>query len=148
MSSTFDDPRIAAVPARFPESASIVFGPRGRRSLLLAGCALAALVAWVAGDPSSLKAADPELAFLLRGMALIKGAIVAAGLAVLWWRFGWPLSLGTAAGYLAGAWLATGAAMMIWQLTLIAQAALLFHVGEIALLVLAWRDYRDRGDPG
>jgi hypothetical protein len=146
MSSTFDDPRIAAVPARFPGTATVPFGPRGQRTLLLAGCALAALVAWVAGDPSSLEAADPELAFLLRGMALIKGAIVAAGLAVLWWRFGWPLSHGMAAGYLAGAWLAAGAAMMIWQLTLIAPAALLFHVGEFALLVLAWRDYRERAD--
>ena len=95
------------------------------------------------GDPDVLRAADPELAFLLRGMALVKGALVLAGLGVLWWRFQWPLSTGTAVGYLSGAWLASGAAVMIWQLTFIAQAALLFHVGEIALLVLAWGDYRD-----
>jgi hypothetical protein len=114
--------------------------------LLLAGCALAALVAYVVADPTAMQAADPELALLLRGMALIKAALVAAGLAVLWWRFGWPLSSGLAAGYLAGAWLAAGTAMMIWQLTCIAHAAVLFHVGEVALLVLAWRDYRDRSD--
>jgi hypothetical protein len=49
-----------------------------------------------------------------------------------------------AAGYLAGAWLATSATVMMWQLTSIALAAVLFHVGEIAPLVLAWRDYRDQ----
>jgi hypothetical protein len=62
----------------------------------------------------------------------------------LCWRYGWPVSRGVAAGYLAGAWLATSATVMMWQLTSIALAAVLFHVGEIAPLVLAWRDYRDQ----
>jgi len=141
MSSTFDDSRIAPAPAGFP-AGHIIPGPPGRRALLLAGCALAAVAAYVFGNPVALQGADPELAVLLRGMALIKAALVVAALGILWWRFRWPVSTGVAAGYLAGAWLAAGAATMIWQLTHLAQAAVLFHVGEIALLLLAWRDNR------
>lgn len=40
--------------------------------------------------PESLLQADAELARLLRGMALIKAAIVVAALAALLWRFGQP----------------------------------------------------------
>jgi hypothetical protein len=110
--------------------------------LLLAGCALVALGANALGDPAFLLTADPDLAILLRGMALIKAALVAAGLAILWWRFRWPVSTGVAAGYLMGACLVTGATMMIWQLTYIAASAAAFHIGELTLLVLAWRDHR------
>lgn len=139
MSSTVDDPRIAAAPAGFP-SGRIALGPLGWRALLLVGCALAVVAAYLPGDPSVLEAADPDLAVLLRAMALIKAALVVAALAILWWRFRWPVSSKVAGGYLVGTWLAAGATTMIWQLTHVAPAAALFHVGEIALLLLAWRD--------
>jgi hypothetical protein len=32
--------------------------------------------------------------------------------------------------------------MLVWQLTLLVPAALAFHAGAIALLLLAWRDGR------
>ncbi len=140
MSSVFDP----LPPARIglPVIGRSHLGPGAWRALLLAGCTIAALGAYALGDPAALQAADPDLAVLLRGMASIKAALVAAGLGVLWWRFRWPVSTGVAAGYLAGAWLATGAAMMIWQLTLIAGAAVMFHLGELTLLGLAWWDHR------
>jgi hypothetical protein len=117
------------------------------RALLVAGCAIAVAISLAIGNPAELLAADPELSLLLRGMALIKAILVAGGLSALWWRFRWPVSTKLALGYVAGAWLVTGATMMIWQLTAIAAAAVAFHVGEVTLLVLAWRDYRDDASP-
>jgi hypothetical protein len=110
------------------------------RVLLLGGClASIALAAWV-GRAEAYPASDADLARLLRGMALIKGFLALAAVAVLLWRFGHPLSQRMAAAYLVGAWLATGASMMVWQLTLIPLAALTFHLGEITMLLTAWRD--------
>jgi hypothetical protein len=111
------------------------------RVALLAGCAASvAAAAWL-GRPDALLAADPELARLLRGMALIKAFMVAAALALLLWRFGRPIASEKAAAYMAGTWLAAAGSMLIWQLTQIPTAAIGFHVGEIAFLILAWRDW-------
>lgn len=121
-----------------------------QRLLLVSGClAAVALSAWI-GRPESLLAADPDLARLLRGMACIKAGLVTAALGVLLWRFAHPVSPRMAGCYLAGAWLASGASMMVWQLTLIPLAALVFHGGEITLLVTAWHDHKGgrRGDSG
>jgi len=51
-----------------------------------------------------------------------------------------PLTAGHTWAYLVGAWLAAGATMLIWQLSLIVPAALAFHAGELLLLVTAWGD--------
>lgn len=110
------------------------------RVLLLAGCVgSVAAVAWL-GEPAHYLAADPELARLLRGMALIKAAIVAVAVAAVLWRFSKPVSPRAAAVYLGGMWLLAAASMMIWQLTLIPAAAIGFHVAELALLWVAWGD--------
>lgn len=109
--------------------------------MLLGGCVLAVLAAAAVARPEPLLQADPELARLLRGMALIKAAIVVAALAALLWRFGRPLSKGLTGAYLAGAWAAAGACMLIWQLEVIATAAVTFHLGELTLLLAAWRDH-------
>ena len=117
-------------------------GPVALRLLLLVGCLAAVACAASLGEPTVYLAADAELGRLLRGMALIKGSIVLAAVAILVWRLGHPVSARMAGVYLAGAWLTSGASMLIWQLTLIPAAALCFHVGELALLVTAWRDCR------
>jgi hypothetical protein len=110
------------------------------RAFLVCGClATVALAAWI-GRPEGYLAADADLARLLRGMALIKGFLASAAVAVLLWRFGHPLSQRMAAAYLVGAWLAAGASMLVWQLTFIPLAALVFHIGEITMLLTAWRD--------
>jgi hypothetical protein len=128
-----------------PHSSACTGSPVSRRlrlgGMLLGGCLVAVLAAAAVGRPEPLLQADPELARLLRGMALIKAAIVVASLAALLWRFGRPLSNGLAGAYLAGAWAAAGASMMIWQLGFIPSAAVLFHLGELTLLVAAWRDH-------
>lgn len=112
------------------------------QALLIAGCAVTALGAAALGRPELYLQADPELAQLLRGMALIKTALVVAAVSVLLWRFGQPLPRRFALGYSAGAWLAVGACTLVWQLTFIAAAAVVFHVGELTMLIVAWRDHR------
>jgi hypothetical protein len=110
------------------------------RMLLLLGTALALVVAAALGDPRPVIAADPDLARLLRGMALIKSVLVLAAVGVLCWRLRQPLAAGHGLAYLVGAWIAAGATMLIWQLSFIVPAALAFHADELLLLLTAWRD--------
>jgi hypothetical protein len=72
------------------------------RALLVLGCCAGLAAAAAFGQP--VPAADPELARLLRGMALFKGTMVLAAIAVLWWRFALPVAPRVAAVYLVGAW--------------------------------------------
>jgi hypothetical protein len=137
MSSIFHDRRTGAVPAVSP-----AIGRAGWRTLLVAGCCLTGVGAWALGEPVALQATDPDLAFLLRAMALIKATLVAAGLSVLWWRLGWPIATFLAAGYVLAGWLVAGATVMIWQLTSIAAAAVIFHAAGLAWVGLMWLDYR------
>ena len=112
-----------------------------RRALLVVGVFLAVAGTATAGRPASVLAVDPELAWLLRGMALIKGLIVVAAALAVWWRFARPLSNRMVAGYLCGVWVAAAGSMLVWQLTALGMAAGAFHVGELVLLGVAWRDY-------
>jgi hypothetical protein len=114
--------------------------PLRRGGVLLVGSVLAAGVGLVLGDPTSLLARDPELGLLLRAMALIKAVLVAVAMAAIVWRLRRPASTPVTLAYVAGAWAMSFATALIWQLTVIPGAALLFHVGEIGLLLLAWRD--------
>lgn len=127
--------------------AAQVVSPFALRSLLVLGCTVSVLLAaWLAAPATALRA-DPELVFLLRGMALIKAAIVLAAVGVLCWRFGQPVLPRVAGAYLAGAWLTAGATMLVWQLSFIPLAALVFHVGEFTLLWVAWRDHAEGRRP-
>lgn len=109
------------------------------RTALMAGCAIAIIVSGYLGDPSGFTHADPALARLLRGMALIKGVIVMAILAAVWWRFGRPIFKPGAAGYLLGSWILVGSTTLIWQLSWIALAAVLFHAAALFMLFVSWR---------
>lgn len=114
------------------------------RSLLVIGCVAAALLAAASGEPGALVRADPQLAFLLRGMAAIKAALVLGAIAVTRWRFGWQVPPGLAAAYIAGTSALAGASVLIWQLSFIPLAAAVFHVAAFVVPVAAWRD-RGRG---
>ena len=110
------------------------------RGGLILGCAAAIGVAAWSGDPSGYLQADPALARLLRGMALIKGMIATAAAGIVFARLAWPVSRAAAAGYLAGCWALAGSSALIWQLSYIVPAALLFHAAALALLLLGWRE--------
>jgi hypothetical protein len=110
------------------------------RGGLVSGCAVAiGIAAWL-GDPVDYLHADPALARLLRGMALIKGMIAIAVVGVVFWRLAWPVSRTAAAAYLASSWAVAGSTMLIWQLSYIVPAALLFHVAAFSLLFVSWRE--------
>ncbi|MGQ0619248.1 MAG: hypothetical protein ACT4QA_04900 [Panacagrimonas sp.] len=123
-----------------PQADALRSGPAALRSALLLGCLCSLLLTTLLVDPAPERLADPGLATLLRGMAMIKAGMVLIALGVLWWRFGKPIPSATAAVYLAGTWLATAATVLIWNLSDIALAAGAFHLGEIAVLLVAWRD--------
>jgi hypothetical protein len=120
----------------------------GRRSVhtwplriaLLTGCVISLGIAAHWGDPSTFVHEDPALSRLLRGMAVIKAAITMALVAAVLWRFGRPLSKPVAAGYLLGAWALVGATTLIWQLSWIPAAAILFHAAFLSMLFVSWRE--------
>jgi len=100
--------------------------------------AVAAAFAW--GDPALALHADPQLARLLRGMALLKAVLVIVAFCAIAWRMRWPISNRLAAGYAIGIVAMGSATAFVWQLTFIAAAAFVFHVGGFLLLGLAYRD--------
>jgi hypothetical protein len=120
--------------------AATAASPQLLRSLLILGCVVAVSAAAVLGEPASLVRADPQLALLLRGMAVIKAAIVLSAIGILVWRFGHPVSNRLALAYIVGASVLAGASMLIWQLSFIPLAALGFHVAAFVVLVAAWHD--------
>jgi hypothetical protein len=107
---------------------------------IVLACVLGALVAAAVAQPTPHLVADTELAWLLRGMGLIKASMVVAALGVLAVRLRWPLPGAWAAGYGACMALLAASTVLIWQLSWIALAAAVFHLAGFMLLVLAWRD--------
>jgi hypothetical protein len=99
------------------------------------------IAAWL-GDPSGYLHADPALARLLRAMALIKGTIAVAVVGAVYWRLGWPVTRPVAGSYLIASWAIAGSTMLIWQLSYIVPAALLFHSAVLSLLLVSRRDLR------
>jgi hypothetical protein len=112
------------------------------RALLVGGAATAFAAAAVTGDPAAYVRADPGLATLLRGMAVIKALLATGAVGALLWRFGRPIERPVAVAYLAGAWCMAGASMLVWRLTHIGVGAFAFHAGELTLLLVAWREHR------
>jgi hypothetical protein len=110
------------------------------RAVLMAACVAAVVAAAWVGQPAPYLQADPGLAQLMRGMALIKAAIALGAVALLLWRFGWPTGKLAALAYAISAALMAGATMLIWQLSFIPLAAALFHIGALVMLLVGWRD--------
>ena len=106
---------------------------------LMVGCAISIALAGHLGDSVGFQA-DPALARLLRGMALIKGVIALAVVAAVWWRVGRPVSKPVATGYLLGSWMLVGSTTLIWQLSWILLAAFLFHASALSMLLISWRE--------
>lgn len=107
---------------------------------LIAGCGLAAGAAAWMGEPAATMLADPGLARLLRGMALIKGLITSAALLAVYWRLAAAAPKPLAAAYACSCWVMVGATVLVWQLSMLGLAVVLFDVAALSLLLLAWRD--------
>jgi len=138
-------PPISALGARFGIRAHGLRAGRSTSALplragLLVACAAAIGVAAWAGDPSAYLQADPALARLLRGMALIKGMIALGAVGAVYWRLAWPVGRLVAATYLITAAVLVGSTTLIWQLSYIVLAAVLFHVAALTMLIVGWRE--------
>jgi hypothetical protein len=114
--------------------------PASLRSASIACATAAVVMAFAFGRPDAGLAADAELAFLLRGMAVLKATMVLAAIALVLWRFGRPVAPRTAAVYVIGTAALAGATVLVWRLTSIPLAALVFHLAGFAVLLAAWRD--------
>jgi hypothetical protein len=109
----------------------------------LAGVAVAALLAPFLPAASL----DGDVATLVAGMAAIKGLLVAAGCALVAWRFGHPIDPLRRRAYLAGLALAAAATTLLAVPVLLVPAAVAFHAGEAVFLLTAWRDSADIARP-
>jgi hypothetical protein len=118
--------------------------PRSRavalRAILLVGCALTVVAAARISNTEGYILADPDLARLLRGMAVIKSVAVLAAVSAVLWRFGWRVTTPVSITYIVGSWTLAGTTMLIWQLTWIVSAAVAFHAALLGILLAAWRD--------
>jgi hypothetical protein len=110
------------------------------RAILIAGCALSIGAAVWVSDPTAYLQADPALARLLRGMALIKAVAVLSAVAAVFWRFGRRVTPPQSSAYILGSSMLAGTTMLIWQLSWIVTAAIAFHAALLGLLLAAWRD--------
>ncbi len=129
-----------ASPAASQHARAIQVRAHLRRLSVLAACAFTSAAVLVLADKGDVQIADPGLANLLRGMAIIKTVILVCVGAAIWWRLGSPIGARLAAGYGVAAAMATGGAALVWSMTGLAIAPFLFDGGLLAFLVLALCD--------
>ncbi len=119
------------------------WSPAAARAAVLLVVLAAAVAGFMATDAQTVArtmALDPELARLLRAMAVLKMAAAAAATAGIAWRLGSTATPGWLAAYalaLAATWAGPG---LIWDLAHLRLGALLLHGGLAGALVLLWRD--------
>lgn len=111
----------------------------GRTALALAtlafvtgGVALATLAA-----PAEI---DPDLARLLRFMALLKGAFAFAGFAAGYWRLARPAAPWRSAVYILAPGLMAGGAIGLYGLQAAGLSTLVLHAGLLGMLAAALTD--------
>jgi hypothetical protein len=113
----------------------------GRRRTLLASVILVAIgLAALLGQPRPALLADPELAFVLRGMGMIKAAIAMAVLALVWWRAGAAVSARRFVAYVACCALLAIASVLVLKLAVLVPTSVVFHATLLTLGLLALGD--------
>lgn len=119
--------------------------PGRTRQALVAGSAVLLAAPLLLVAPAAHWAGDADLLLLMRGMAGIKSALALSALGLVAWRLGQPELYGARiVSYVGGVWALCLATGLIWQLTAIVPASMLFHAATITLLVTAWRDTAPR----
>ncbi len=138
--------RGAAAPA--PETIRTLGQRIGRRRAAWGVACVSAAAGFIATSPTAsdaaIYAAGPDLAMLLRFMALVKAGFALGLVALSAWRLGFPASPRVAAAYLVACALMPAGAGLIWHLAHVITGAALFHAGLITVLALFWLD-RDEG---
>jgi hypothetical protein len=110
------------------------------RLAFLGACALAAAAATLYAGTGDVQSADPDLAKLLKGMAIIKTAILLAVGASIWWRLGSGIRPAFAAGYIIFGAAGIAGAALVWNMAGLGLAPFLFDDGLLGFLILALRD--------
>jgi hypothetical protein len=111
----------------------------GRQLAALAfALALAGLIGANVGDGAP--GAEADLVRLMKGMAILKGVLAAAASAVIGWRLTAPASPARCAAYLASAAAMAAGVALIWRMAAPGAAAILYHAGLIAAVLLLLRD--------
>ena len=110
------------------------------RLAFLGACALAAVAATLYAGTGGVQSADPDLAKLLKGMAIIKTLILLAVGALIWWRLGSPIRPTFSAGYIIFGAIGVAGAALVWNMTGLGLAPFLFDGGLLGFLILALRD--------
>ena len=114
---------------------------RARRSALAASAVVALIAGILAGAAlAPAHTTDPELATLLRFMALIKAGLGAGAGALAAWRFGSEISPRLAMGYTAAVALMALSPGLIWFASSLVLASALFHAGLLIGLAMAAGD--------
>lgn len=131
---------MASIPRAAPGTLAGRLAVPGWRGRLLLAAAAGAALGWLVGDPGARAGADPELARLLRGMALVKALLVLGALRLLWWRFGEAVTGARAWGYVGAVAAMALATLLAWQLSHLVVLSLAFHGALLTLGVLALRD--------
>lgn len=85
-------------------------------------------------------AVDPELAMLLRFMAVVKAAMAMAAAMLVAWRLGQPVRPAVAVGYIVAVSSMAAGTGLIWQLQHVAMGAVMVHGGLVTLAALGWMD--------
>ena len=135
--------RTAARPDLRPRVPARRLSPAAARATVLLAALAATAFGFLATDPQAAAhavAADPELAWLLRAMAVLKMAMALAVTAAVVWRLADAVPSAWLGGYalaLSATWAGPG---LIWTLAHLRPGALLLHAGLAATLVLLWRD--------
>ena len=112
-----------------------------RRAMLLLAVLLAAAAAALLGQPRPALLADPDLAFVLRGMGLIKAAIALGVLALVWWRATSAVGSARFLAYVAACALLAAAAVLVLKLAVVVATSVVFHATLLALGLLALGDH-------
>ncbi len=110
------------------------------RFAFLGACALASVAATLYAGRGGVQIGDPDLAKLLKGMAIIKTIILLAAGAAIWWRLGSPIRPAFAAGYIIFGALGVAGAALVWNMAGLGLAPFLFDGGLLGFLILALRD--------
>ena len=114
------------------------------RSLLAAAVVLGTVAGFYATPHTTSAAAiadaGPDLVRLLRGMALLKVALVAGAAWFAGWRLRFPARPPLAALYVASLGIMAAGPGLIWSMAHVVLGAVLLHVSLATLLVLFWRD--------
>ena len=120
-------------------SASMLAGPRMARAAVVSAL-LAGAAAGLAVGQQSGPATDVELMHLLRAMAVLKVAFVAAAAGSILWRLQSPVRPLWLAAYSATSACMAAGPLLIWFSSHIILASIMLHAGFAAAALLLWRD--------